>query len=250
MKDASQRWGCLGRITRPGESPYPNFGEVKESPLLIPEADWGDFAIQTTRPFVDSIIDQGPIGSCCGCATVQSLMVLRHRAGLPHILLSEASIYGPGSGGRDQGMTIEEGIRLLSGQGAVPADVIDPRDWRGYWNKSWPSGWRDIAKDYRATEWFELPTHNHMVSAVLSGWPVVFGVMWPGGGGHAIVGYGYDPIRDVWKIVNSWGSGWGDAGFGELDRRTVDNGSRTFGAWAPAAMIDPAGQGDVPALEE
>lgn len=34
---------------------------------------------------------------------------------------------------------------------------------------------------------------------------------------HCIVIVGYDDNRNAWKIMNSWGTGWGDSGFGWID---------------------------------
>jgi hypothetical protein len=56
-------------------------------------------------------------------------------------------------------------------------------------------------------------------------------------GGHAIVIVGYDSANDALKFANSWGAGWGDAGFGYLPRRAVEQAlaARTLrgsGYWA------------------
>jgi Cysteine protease len=36
-------------------------------------------------------------------------------------------------------------------------------------------------------------------------------------GGHAAAICGYDDTRHAYKIINSWGTGWGDAGYGWID---------------------------------
>lgn len=36
-------------------------------------------------------------------------------------------------------------------------------------------------------------------------------------GQHAVAIVGYDDARHAWKIVNSWGTGWGDAGYSWID---------------------------------
>ena len=41
-------------------------------------------------------------------------------------------------------------------------------------------------------------------------------------GGHAIAIVGYDSANDALKFANSWGEGWGDAGFGYLPRKAVE----------------------------
>jgi hypothetical protein len=41
-------------------------------------------------------------------------------------------------------------------------------------------------------------------------------------GGHAVAIVGYVPSRDALKFANSWGTDWGDAGFGYIDRLAVE----------------------------
>jgi hypothetical protein len=51
------------------------------------------------------------------------------------------------------------------------------------------------------------------------------GGLWtPGGssyGGHAQVVVGYDAARVAFRVLNSWGSGWGDGGFAWIPRATL-----------------------------
>ncbi len=46
--------------------------------------------------------------------------------------------------------------------------------------------------------------------------------------GHAMVICGYDDSKNAWKIMNSWGTGWGDAGYGWIDYNFF---SQTGGSW-------------------
>jgi len=43
----------------------------------------------------------------------------------------------------------------------------------------------------------------------------------PSRGGHAIVAVGYDDQRQAVKLLNSWGTGWGDDGFGWVSYPTI-----------------------------
>ena len=53
-------------------------------------------------------------------------------------------------------------------------------------------------------------------------------------GGHAIVIVSYDPGRDALKFANCWGSSWGDAGFGYIDRAAIEQATdeREADSWA------------------
>ena len=42
-------------------------------------------------------------------------------------------------------------------------------------------------------------------------------------GAHAMLAVGYDDANDAFKLVNSWGTGWGDSGFVWIDYEAFDN---------------------------
>ena len=41
-------------------------------------------------------------------------------------------------------------------------------------------------------------------------------------GGHALTFVGYNPESDSFRFANSWGSNWGDHGFGTIKRLTLE----------------------------
>lgn len=49
-------------------------------------------------------------------------------------------------------------------------------------------------------------------------------------GGHAVTIVGYDDSKNAWKIMNSWGTGWGDAGYGWIDYNFLPQAGG--GSWA------------------
>ncbi len=46
---------------------------------------------------------------------------------------------------------------------------------------------------------------------------------------HCIVICGYDDAKNAYKVMNSWGTGWGDAGYSWIDYNFFENGGRTAG---------------------
>lgn len=90
------------------------------------------------------------------------------------------------------------------------------------------------ARPNAIAEWRTVPldTDADVKSHIASGFPVVIGMMVDEGfqrlrgstiytapsgaelGGHAMVVTGYDDSRQAFKVLNSWGTGWGENGFG------------------------------------
>lgn len=90
------------------------------------------------------------------------------------------------------------------------------------------------ARPYAIAEWRTVPltTEADVKSHIATGFPVVIGMLVDDGfkqmrandiytgpsgrelGGHAMVVTGYDDDRQAFKVLNSWGTGWGDNGFG------------------------------------
>lgn len=231
--------GCRPReISKPGDGTFKVYGETDGTPPLL---TWDQINVSTTdlSPFIDwHTIDQGPQGSCSGAADSHICMTIRELVGLQRVIFAQAGTYGPGNGGRDGGMAIDVGLQILTRQGAVPATLIDPLDWRGFWRETWPDDLPEVAKRYRVLEAWDCPSLQHMMSAVASGWPVKYGAM-----GHAVVRIARH------KDKNSWGRDWGHYGNGIglwANDRELERGIREYGAWALRVMTDPTGDGDVP----
>ncbi len=236
--------GCLPRVTQPGENPRLKVMGTDGTPGPVdPKApDVID------RAYVKSIINQGQQGSCCGCAGVGAVMLIRAMQGLPHVLLSQASLYGRGNGGRDQGMAIDTCLALLmeedsSGNpvgGCCPADLIDPMDWQGFRRGTWPTDWRVTAVRFRIVEAYDCQTMDHIRACYKRGFPVVYGAE-----GHAVIRIGDD------DDVNSWGKNWGSNGIGQwVSERTLERSIPMYGAWGLRVAIDPLSDSDLPRARE
>lgn len=153
-------------------------------------------------------------------------------------VFSPAYIYNQINGGRDQGSVIENALELMVREGAAPWSAMpyNERDYRTQPNAQQ----RAAASSFRLERYARIAgTDLNTIKAELAaGRPVVFGMGvddafyqlgsapydQSGGknyGGHAMTLVGYDDSKvsqrghkGAFRIINSWGTGWGDRGFG------------------------------------
>ncbi|MBU45224.1 MAG: hypothetical protein CMN76_18575 [Spirochaetaceae bacterium] len=166
------------------------------------------------------------------------------RGGSGQRVFSPAYVYNQINGGRDNGSVIDDAMRVAVQQGIAPWAAMPYNE--GDYRRQPSSGARQQAQSFKAKSFKRIPYHNlDAVKAELSsGNPVVFGVPVDdafynlragqvydrkGGqnyGGHAMTLVGYDdnkrsPNGDVgaFKLINSWGTQWGDRGYGWISYR-------------------------------
>lgn len=131
-----------------------------------------------------------------------------------------------------QGSTYIDALNLLSNEGvALERDFpYDPNQCSLHPSAAVRSGanrWRiQTWRRVNVQDTSELKTHLAAGFPVLIGAEVdqAFQALGPGTvylatggrqlGGHAMAVVGYDDARRAFKIINSWGTGWGDRGFG------------------------------------
>lgn len=226
--DIPQRaMGCLPRTTAVGE----RWRTFRTQTPTIPESQWHKY-ITTVRPQVWSIQDQGEVGSCASEASVQALKIMRAIQGQSSIELNPLSLYRQVNVGTDNGSGIDENLDLLSKVGVLP-EAMWPRA-KG-WRSRPPIGWEQVASQYRALEWWDIASREEFGTALCLGFPVVYGVHWSGGGGHAICGVALH--KDGVQFANSWGSDWGDSGFDVMGWPQVERGVLTYGAWCLRSVV-------------
>jgi len=220
--------GCLPRKSE--------FGKLKGCPVfrdvidVIPQGEWQGLLEQHDglRQFVPAggVFDQGSVGSCAAESSNQAISIARVFAGQPHVLFNPYFTYHTTSGGQDNGSTIDGNLAFLKGTGACPESV---------WSRS--KGWRAIPSDeayeaaagYRILEFFDLQTIEEAGTALLLGFPVVYG-----SDGHAKCFVRMETPR-VGIYCNSWSPEWGDGGFGT---ERFDNVWWQYGAFAVRSVVD------------
>lgn len=227
--------GCLPRISKVGDGLFPVLGEPGTPPLVDP-SEWEKWRETSFAPHVWHKITQAKQNSCTGCACAGVMITSREARDLPRIIFSQASIYGFEDSDltprrRDNGMNIDVALQILQNVGICSVDIIEQYDWAGYGRGTWPDDWKEHAKQNRIVEAWDCPTGEHIVSAVMRGFPVVYGSK-----GHAV-------CRIGWRLdLNSWPD-WADRGIGQwANDRELDEGAKHYGAWA-LRVVSRGGQG-------
>jgi C1A family cysteine protease len=202
------------------------------------------------------VFDQGPAGTCVACATAYydksfqkgleqkwSLADAQHQFS-PLYIYSQRR-HQP----EDAGMTIREAMKIIQEQGVCSLACM-PYDVHRL-NVPPSAEQRKAAAPYRARSYARINSLGEM-QAYLKTNCFIAGVMVheefmdaPGGvipmpkpgteflGGHAICIVGFDRRNRMFKFANSWGSQWGDHGFGHIGFATLQ--TLLMDAWG---MVD------------
>lgn len=184
--------------------------------------------------------DQGTQNSCTAWAAafaVKSFQENReHGWGLDDAhLFSPAFVYNQVSGGHNNGAKLLDVLQFVTDHGTVPLPLMpynehDMRTQPSAALKAKALEFRGLG--YRRVDFADL---RQLKAYLAAGEPVILVVeMFPGmlpqgmaktqnvygnaGGAslghHAVVAVGYDDARSAIKVLNSWGPGWGDRGYG------------------------------------
>ena len=152
---------------------------------------------------------------------------------------SPSFIYNQINNGLNAPTYVTDALNVLSQQGVCPYDEM-PYDQNDWVTKPSQQASND-AKKFRIDYWRKI---NHtgikeVKAHLAAGYPVVIGAtvsdefvhngkdIWknPGTaeGGHCMLLVGYDDSKNAFKVMNSWGTEWGDNGFGWIDYTLFTN---------------------------
>lgn len=227
------------------------FGDTPKT-RLIPKEQWTPTSLRT---FCPPLKDQNGIGACNAFASVTALEICRAQKGLPYVELSPGDLYRRVSGGTDRGSLPEHALRELMESGTCTAANTPPLDWKRE-NPNARAEW----PRYRVTEALWCPTFEHAASALMQGFALNVSVWWYGNdpidsggwmknegsggrGGHSICGMALVNRNGLWGVMiqNSWGSRWGNAGYGILPHQRIEQGSQVFQLWAVRECVQESG---------
>lgn len=179
--------------------------------------------------------NQGPQGSCTAWAVGYSLRGYYTNLTGSTTAISPSFIYNQINPQRGQCTTptfISDALDFVQLVGAVPMASFpyDPNDCLRQPTRELTNS----ARPLRIESWrrVDTATLDDVKGELARGHPVVFGMTvakhfetlkagevyvapaGPGDYGHAMVVAGYDEERQAFKVINSWGTGWADNGFG------------------------------------
>jgi C1A family cysteine protease len=202
------------------------------------------------------VFDQGPAGTCVACATAyydksfQKGLEHHWPLGTAEHQFSPLYIYSQRRRQpEDGGMTIREAMKIIQEQGVCSLACM-PYDPHRI-NVPPTEQQRKAAAPYTAKSYARLTSIGEMEAYLMTNC-FIAGVMVheqfmdaPGGviempspgtdflGGHAICIVGFDRRNRMFKFANSWGSSWGDHGYGHIAFATLQ--ALLMDAWG---MVD------------
>lgn len=174
------------------------------------------------------IQDQKSHGSCNGFAAAMALSRARVRRGLDKVILSGAYLYSLMNRGRDQGSTLDDGMKLLQERGCATAATVG-------WDAIYPSRYDRAKADaeaarFKGFECYQARTRQGLFSGLALGFDAVVAVhagnrfmrvdaegvagVDGGPGNHAVLADGiYWTARGVTATgANSWNTTYGANG--------------------------------------
>lgn len=184
--------------------------------------------------------DQGRQGSCVGWASAYALKSSQEfreegwSLGTSNHLFSPAWIYNQINGGWDGGSLPSDALRLLVAKGADTLDHFPYDDRNCTRRPDAPS--MNRALRFKALRWAAVPNDTDKIrKLVAAGRALLIAIdVYPSFmnltaarpvyqdrsgrllGGHALCLMGYDDGKRAFKFINSWGTRWGDRGYGWL----------------------------------
>ncbi len=214
------------------------------------------------RPQCPAIYDQGQLGSCTANAIGGAFELTQMKEGQPDFTPSRLFIYYnerkiEGTVDEDSGAMIRDGVKSVHKLGVCPEESW-PYDLARFTNKPPAKAYREALKHQATVYRRILPVLHQMQGCLAAGSPFVFGfsvyesfesaqvaktgtVPLPPRsekmlGGHAVVAVGYDDDSQRFLVRNSWGTGWGMAGYCTMPYAYLTDPSLARDFWAIDAV--------------
>ena len=235
-----------------------------EAPLHLLQALPASVDLRAQCP---PVYDQGNLGSCTANAIAGLIEFDERKAGMPNpwtpsrlfIYYNERDLEGTTT--TDSGAAIRDGIKVAVSQGVCP-ESLWPYDITQFATKPTPACYAVAAHD-RISAYLRIPQNLLTLKTRLAdGFPFAFGFTVyssmetpevartgiiplpqpPAGvvGGHAICAVGYEDSQNMVIIRNSWGTGWGDAGYGYMPYAYINDAGLAADFWTLRSA--PGGQ--------
>ncbi len=240
--------------------------------------DHRDFMYAAPTPVVQSIppsadltaqcpgvYDQGQLGSCTANAIAAAFQFDEMKLKEPNVFTPSRLFiyYGEraveGTINEDSGAQIRDGIKVTATNGVCP-ETEWPYD-IGKFSQKPPQKCFTDAKKYKAVTYQRLiQDQNTMKGCIAEGYPFVFGITVYQSmmtddvaktgivpmpttqekvlGGHAILGVGYDDKTQRFKFRNSWGTSWGDGGYGYIPYAYLTDTNLASDFWTIRAITE------------
>jgi len=209
------------------------------------------------RQFCSPIADQGNLGSCTAFAMGKGLReYLQNKNGEKQVAISPLWLYynerahmGSQYINEDSGANMLDGQWVLTEKGNA-TETSWPYDISKFTKKP-PSKADKTAAAEKITHTTNLANLDDVKTAIAAGQPVTFGFVvyesfmnigtdgvmpMPADGerilgGHAVLAVSYDDEKKLLTVRNSWGTGWGDAGYFYMPYDFAANANNVMDYW-------------------
>ncbi len=183
--------------------------------------------------------NQGRQGSCVGWATAYAAKSYQERVEMnwdlksSNHLFSPAFIYNQINGGQDRGSSIYRALELIVKKGVATLEAMPYSD-KNFTSQPSSAAFSEASK-FKAKNFQTVNGTTGIKTALANGQPVIIGVgvfsaslyklkgassiynsaIGNYDGGHALTITGYDDnyLGGAFRIINSWGTDWGDQGY-------------------------------------